>query len=99
MFNLVFLYYNLLSTLDKGHNMKIDNGKHNYEKRRKRTFTPCIYMFAEVALAWIILSVINLSFQVQTWATLSHIVFLLAFTYSAYKTYGVYDRQKAYEPA
>jgi len=99
MFNLVFLYYNLLPKLDKGHNMKIDNGKYKYEKRRKRTFAPIIYMFSEVVLAWIILSVINVSFQVQTWEMWSHIVLLFAFIYSGYKTFVVLDRQKEYEPA
>jgi len=99
MFNLVFLYYNLLPKLDKGHNMKIDNGKYKYEKRRKRTFAPIIYMFSEVVLAWIILSAINVSFQVQTWEMWSHIVLLFAFIYSGYKTFVVLDRQKEYEPA
>jgi len=99
MFNLVFLYYNLLSKLNKGDNMKIDNGQHKYERRRKRTFAPIIYMLAEVILAWIILSLINLSFQVQTWEMWSHIVLFFAFIYSGYKTFVVLDRQKEYEPA
>jgi len=79
--------------------MKIDIGEHKFEKRRKRTFAPLIYMFAEVTLAWIILSVINVSFQVQTWELWSHIVLLFAFMYSGYKTFVVLDRQKEYEPA
>ena len=79
--------------------MKIDNGKHKFEKRRKRTFTPIIYMFAEVILAWLILSIINISFEVQTWKMWSHIVLLFAFSYSGYKTFVVLDRQKEYEPA
>jgi len=79
--------------------MKIDNGKHKFEKRRKRFFTPIIYMLAEFTLAWILLSDINLSFQIQTWNSLSHIALGCAFIYSAYKTYGIFDRQKNYEPA
>ena len=99
MFNLVFLYYNLLSKLNKGDNMEIDNGQYKYERRRKRTFAPIIYMLAEVILAWIILSLINLSFQVQTWEMWSHIILFFAFIYSGYKTFVVLDRQKEYEPA
>lgn len=76
--------------------MKIDNGKHKFEKRRKRFFTPIIYMFAEVTLAWILLSVVNVSFQIQTWEIWGHIFLLFAFIYSGYKTYLVFDRQKAY---
>ena len=79
--------------------MKIDNGKYTFEKRRKRTFTPIIYMFAELTLAWIILSVINVSFQVQTWEMWSHIALLFVFIYSGYKTFVDINRQKAYEPA
>jgi len=79
--------------------MKIDNGKHKFEKRRKRFFTPIIYMLAEFSLAWVLLSIINISFQVQTWNTLSHIALSCAFMYSAFKTYHVFDRQKNYERA
>jgi len=79
--------------------MKIDNGKHNFEKRRKRFFTPIIYMLAEFSLAWILLSVINISFHIQTWNSLSHIALSSAFIYSAYKTYAIFERQKNYERA
>ena len=79
--------------------MKIDNGKHKFEKRRKRFLTPIIYMLAEFSLAWILLSDVNLSFQIQTWNTLSHIALSFAFIYSAYKTYHIFDRQKNYERA
>ncbi|CAA6818324.1 MAG: Unknown protein [uncultured Sulfurovum sp.] len=73
--------------------MKVDNGKYSFEKRRKRIFTPSIYMFAEMVLAWLILSIINVSFQVQTWGMISHMVLLVVFIYSSRKTYNVYDRQ------
>lgn len=79
--------------------MKIDNGKHKYEKRRKRIFTPIIYMFSEIILAWILLSIVNVSFQIQTWEILSHSILVFAFIYSGYKTYLVFDRQKMYKLA
>ena len=79
--------------------MKIDNGQYISERRRKRTFTPAIYMLAELTLVWLILSLFNASFQVQTWDIISRIILLCAFLYSGYKTYLVYVRQKNYLPA
>lgn len=79
--------------------MKIDNGQYKFEKRRKRTFTPIIYMLAEIVFAWILLSIVNISFEVQTWGIGSYIILFLAFSYSVYKTQGVYERQKDYEVA
>jgi len=77
--------------------MKIDNGKHQFERRRKRFITPIIYMLAEFTLAWLLLSMVNISFQIQTWNSLSHIALGCAFFYSAYKTYGIFERQKDYK--
>lgn len=99
MLILVFLYYNILLKIIKGYIMKIDNGEYKFERRRKRTFTPAIYMFLELILAWLILSVINVTYQVQTWPIWSHIILFIAFSYSAHKTLIVYDRQKEYKPA
>ena len=62
--------------------MKIDNGKYKFEKRQKRIFTPIIYMFSEVILIWILLSMMNVSFQVQTWEISSHVILLFSFIYS-----------------
>lgn len=79
--------------------MKIDNGQYKFERRRKRTFTPTIYMLAEMILAWLLLSVINISFEMQTWGVGSHILLFLAFIYSGHKTLGIYERQKDYKVA
>jgi predicted membrane-bound dolichyl-phosphate-mannose-protein mannosyltransferase len=79
--------------------MKIDNGKYKFEKRRKRFFTPIIYMFAEVILVWILLSIANVSFQIQTWETWSYIILVFAFIYSGNKTYFIFDRQREYKLA
>ena len=79
--------------------MKIDNGQYKFERRRKRFFAPIIYMLSEIALVLILLSVANVSFDVQSWKQWSHIVLSIAFIYSAYKTYRVFDRLRKYEPA
>jgi len=79
--------------------MRIDNGQYKFERRRKRFFTPIIYMLSEIALILILLSVVNISFDIYTWKTWSYVVLSIASLYSAYKTYRVFDRQKDYEPA
>lgn len=79
--------------------MKINKGEYTFDRRRKRIFLPLLYMLAEVTLVWLILSIINFSFEIQTWSTWSHIVFLLLFTYSGYKTSKIYERQKNYKLA
>jgi len=79
--------------------MKIYNGENRQERRRKRTFTPAIYFLAELTLGWIVISIANLSFNIQTWSLISHIIFLGIFLYSGYKTHYIYKRQKAYKPA
>ncbi len=78
--------------------MKINNGNNRQERRRKRTFTPAIYFIAELTLGWIVISIVNLSFDIQIWKGVSHIVFLAIFAYSGYKTHHIYKRQKAYRP-
>ena len=78
--------------------MKIDNNKYTLERRRKRTFAPIIYMLAELILAWLILSIVNVSYQIQSWSTWTHIVFLFAFIYSGYKTLVVLDNTLAKIP-
>jgi len=79
--------------------MKINNGKYKFEQRRKRYLTPMVYMFAELTFMWILLSVVNVSFEITTWKSWSYGVFLIAFAYSTYKTVGIYDRQKDYKRA
>ncbi len=79
--------------------MRIDNGKYQLEKRKKRLFTPTIYMFFEIILIYLLLSIANISFAIESWSTLSHILFTMSTLYSGYKTYGIYERQKEYKPA
>jgi hypothetical protein len=78
--------------------MKIDNGNNRQERRRKRAFAPALYFLAELTLGWILISIANLSFDIQSWAEMSHTVFFAIFVYSGYKTHIVYKRQKFYLP-
>ena len=74
--------------------MKINNGKYKFEKRRKRVFVPIVYMLAEIILIWILLSLLNISFNVQSWSVISYIILFVAVGYSLYKTVIIYERQK-----
>lgn len=93
MLNLIFLYYNLLISY-KGSIMKINNGKYKFEKRRKRVFVPIVYLLAEIILVWILLSLLNISFNVQSWSVISYMILFVAVGYSLYKTVIIYERQK-----
>ncbi len=67
-----------------------------YERRRKRKFIPAIYFIAEVVLAWLILSLIQLNFNLFEWSIWSLFIFILSVLYSTFKTIHVYRRQKNY---
>ncbi|MCK4442882.1 MAG: hypothetical protein KAU90_12815 [Sulfurovaceae bacterium] len=74
--------------------MKTYNGANYQERRRKRVFMPIIYFILELILAWIVLSIINITFDVSSWSFWSYVVWFLLFTYWAYRTYLIYERQK-----
>jgi ABC-type transport system involved in cytochrome bd biosynthesis fused ATPase/permease subunit len=78
--------------------MKVYNGNQRQERRKKRILTPIIYLLLEIILIWLILSIINISFDITSWSTLSHIVVLISFIYFSYKTYKIYQRQKTLTP-
>ncbi len=67
-----------------------------YERRRKRKFIPAIYFVAEVVLSWLILSLIQLDFNLFEWSAWSFIIFTISVIYSTFKTIHVYRRQKNY---
>ncbi|HHH19857.1 MAG TPA: hypothetical protein ENK86_05045 [Campylobacterales bacterium] len=77
--------------------MKIDTGKQTQERRRKRLFTPLIYCILEIILAWLILSLINVDFSLIHWHSVSYLIFAIAVSYSLFRMYNVYQRQKAYK--
>ena len=70
-----------------------------YERRRKRKFIPAIYFMAEVVLAWLILSLIQLSFNFDEWSIWAVLIFIVSVLYSTFKTIHVYRRQKNYPSA
>ena len=67
-----------------------------YERRRKRKFIPAIYFIAEVVLAWLILSLIQLNFNLFEWDVWWFLIFIISVLYSTFKTIHVYRRQKNY---
>jgi len=74
--------------------MKTYNGNNRQERRRKRTIIPLFYFFAELTLFWLILSIINVSFNITIWGSWSYIASLIIFAYLGDKTLRVYKRQK-----
>ena len=65
-------------------------------RRKKRMITPSVYFIAEVILAWLILSFVQLNFDINGWAIWSLIIFVGVFIYGLTKTIHVYKRQKNY---
>ena len=66
------------------------------EKRRDHpSFTvPAFFFILEMILMWIVFSFINWSLDVDDWSTYSYPFILIWVTYSTYKLYLVYKRQK-----
>ena len=77
--------------------MSIENGEDRQEKRRKHYITPIIYFLAELSFIWIILSVIEISFDIREWREWAIIAFAIGAIYPAYKTVRVFIRQKNYK--
>lgn len=67
-----------------------------HERRRKRKFVPSIYFMAEVVLAWLILSLVQLNFNFDEWSIWAVFIFIILVLYSTFKTVHVYRRQKSY---
>jgi len=67
------------------------------ERRKKRMFIPAIYFIAEVTLSWLVLSLVQLNFNINTWNIWSLLVFIPAVLYSMFKTIHVYRRQRDYQ--
>jgi len=78
--------------------MKTYNGNSNQERRRKRVFVPIVYLILELIFAWIVLSIINISFDISSWALWSYGAWFGAFLYSVSKTFHIYKRQKNLKP-
>ena len=66
------------------------------ERRRKRVFIPIIYFIAEITVAWLVLTLVQLNFNILEWSVWSIILFVMVVSYSVLKTVHVYERQKDY---
>lgn len=66
------------------------------ERRRKRLFLPIIYLIAEVVLAWLVLSLVQLEFDPSKWSIWAVVLFMIGLVYSITKTVHVFQRQKDY---
>jgi len=66
------------------------------ERRRKRLFLPIIYLIAEIVLAWLVLSLVQLEFDPSKWSIWAVVLFIIGIVYSIAKTLHVYKRQKDY---
>ena len=77
--------------------MRIYNGENKQEKRRKHYVTPVIYFLAEISFIWIILSVIEISFDIRKWSIWAVVALAIGMIYPAYKTVRVFIRQKNYK--
>jgi len=67
------------------------------ERRKKRLFIPILYFIMEMVFIWLVLSLIQLKFDLRDWAIWSIGVFVLLGMYSFSKTVHVYMRQKNYK--
>ena len=67
------------------------------ERRKKRLFIPTLYFIMEMLFIWLVLSLIQLKFDLRDWEIWSMGVFVLFGIYSFSKTVHVYKRQKNYK--
>ena len=77
--------------------MRLDASNNVIERRKKRMFIPALYFIAEMVLVWLVLSIIQVQFDMREWSLWSVIVFTLAIAYFLAKTVHVYKRQKNYK--
>ena len=77
--------------------MKYNESSKIRERRKKRMFIPTFYFLAEVVFAWLVLSIIQVDFDLRSWSMWSVIVFTVALIYSLAKTIHVYKRQRNYK--
>ena len=77
--------------------MKINNGNDKQERRHKHYIIPIIYMFSEITLGWLILSIISVDFDITHWEIWAKVVLIIIAIYSTTKTYNIYKRQKEYK--
>jgi len=66
------------------------------ERRKKRMLIPAVYFVVETIFVWLILSLIEVDFNIVYWNLWSMAILGVAFLYSISKTFHVYHRQRDY---
>ena len=74
--------------------MKIYNGEDRQERRKKRYIIPLIYALAEITLAWLLISIAMIDFNIYRWSIWGDLILSIAIIYSIYKMMKIYIRQK-----
>lgn len=77
--------------------MRIHLNRKDRERRRRRLLTPAFYFMAEMVFIWLVLSLMQLNFNVVTWEMWSYVVWVLFVLYSVAKLLHVYRRQRNYK--
>jgi len=75
--------------------MRIKNSK-VIERRKKRLVIPAIYFILELIFMWLVLTIIELSFNPIDWGMWSQFLMVFFGIYSSFKMIHVYHRQKGY---
>jgi len=66
------------------------------ERRKKRVFTPIIYFVLECIFVWLVLSLIQVDFDMNSWSLWSKVVLGCFTLYFFMKMRNIYERQKSY---
>ncbi len=77
--------------------MKVYNGENKQERRKKRYITPIVYALAEITLAWLIISIAMIDFNIYRWNIWGKLILSISTIYSIYKMILIYKRQKNYK--
>lgn len=77
--------------------MRIHLDRKDRERRRRRLLTPAFYFIAEMVLIWLVLSLIQLNFNILMWDGWSYVVGVVFTLYSVLKLLHIYHRQKRYK--
>ncbi len=77
--------------------MRMKENSKIIERRKKRMFIPTIYFLAEMIVAWLVLSLIQVNFDIRNWSLWSLIIFIIFIGYALAKTVHIYKRQKNYK--
>jgi hypothetical protein len=77
--------------------MKMNVSSKIRERRKKRFIIPALYFLAEMVLAWLVLALVQVNFDIKNWSLWSLVVISIFMVYSLSKTIHVYKRQKNYK--